>query len=260
MGVRLVCRPGIAIVGEDDDRLGCGCEAGRRKPRHCRRAAAQESDMAQRIALESDRTAAVASRLHRLPEGGRDVAELRLQPVADAAQPVDPRIGRRVGFGMADHDRRRVRAGVRHHDAVEPFLVEAHVVTLHVAPGAGAADVDPPVERAHRAPRRGWTRMGTPPGVRKRWIAAPCARYRSAAPRAGWQVGDGAFRAFMARTMPRAGSPVHRTMVRGVGRALRRRYLPLMPLLRVDWDHLNSTICRDARAHAHRNSSRLRPR
>ena len=123
--------------------------------------------MAQRVALESDRAAAVASCLHRLAESGRDVAELRLQPVAGAAQPVDPGEGRRVGLGMADHDRRRIGGSVRRHDAIEPILVEAHVVALHVAPGAGTADVDPPVERAHHAPPRACNRMGARPHVWK---------------------------------------------------------------------------------------------
>ena len=164
--------------------------------------------MAERVALQCDRAAAVATRLHRVAEGRRDVAEPGLKPVADAAEPVDPGVSRRVGLGMADHHRRRVGRGVRGDDAIESILVEAHVGPLHVAPGAGAADVDPAVERAHRA---------LPSGVRR------------GALRVGWWVGEEAFRAFMAQTMPHARSPVHRTMFRGVCRRLCPGYAPLAP-------------------------------
>ena len=149
---------------------------------------------------------------------------------------------------MTDHDRRRISSNVRRHDAVEPILVEAHVATLHVAPVAGAADVDPPVERAHHAPPRVWNRTGAPPHVRKRWIGARRARGWCAAPRAGWWMGDGAFRAFMARTMPRAGSPVHRTMVRGVSGPLRLPYPSPITRLCTDWRDWNSAECKELRA------------
>ena len=56
---------------------------------------------------------------------------------------------------MADDDGRRVGGGVGFDDAIEPGLVERDLAAAHVAPGAGAADVNPAVERSHaRSPRQ----------------------------------------------------------------------------------------------------------
>ena len=114
--------------------------------------------MAQRVALQRDRAAGVAAGLDRLAEGRRDIAELRLQPVADAAKPVDPGEGRGVRLRMAHDHGRGVGDGVRVDDPVEPGLVDGNVAARHVAPSAGAADVDPAVERAHHATPRVWDR------------------------------------------------------------------------------------------------------
>ena len=144
---------GVALISlEGDDRLGRPPEVCRREPRHRRRPAAEESDMAEPVALQRDRAAAVAPGLHRLAEGRCNVAKPGLQAVADATQRVHPGIGRGVRLGMADDHRRRVGGGVPRDDPVQPVLVETHGAACHVAPGPGPADVDPPVERAHLAP------------------------------------------------------------------------------------------------------------
>ena len=202
---RGVARGFVVAALEGDHGLGCGREARRREPRHRRRAAAEESDMAEPVALERDRAAGVAPGLDRLAEGRRDVAEPRLQPVADTPQPVDPGIGRRVRLGMANHDGRRLGGGMGRDDPVQPVRIEGHGAARHVAPGPRPADVDPPVQRAHLALR-----------ARSARRALLCAWTRWVAPRVAWQVGDEAFGVFMARTMPRPARPVHRTMVRGV--------------------------------------------
>ena len=108
--------------------------------------------MAERVTLKRDGAAGVAPGLDRLAEGRRDVAQRRLQPVADAAQALDPGVGWRVGFRVAHHDRRRVGGGVLGDDAIEASLVDHHLAAGDVAPGAGAADVDPAVECAHARP------------------------------------------------------------------------------------------------------------
>ena len=50
----LVGRLRLVFVGEGDHRFGIGREAGRCEPRHRRRATAEESHMAQRVALKRD--------------------------------------------------------------------------------------------------------------------------------------------------------------------------------------------------------------
>ena len=136
-------------VGERDHGVGRGRELRGREAGHRRGAAAEESEVAQPVALERDRAAGVAPGLDRLAEGRRDIAQRGLEPVAAAAQAVDPGESRGVGLGMADHDRRGVGGSVSGDDAVEPGLVERDLAAVRVVPGAGAANVDPAVERAH---------------------------------------------------------------------------------------------------------------
>ena len=154
----LIVRGAPCFVGESDHRFRLGREARRRQTRHRRRTAAEKADVPERIALQRDRAPAVAPGLDRLAEGGRDVAQRRLQPVADAAQRRHPGVSRRVGLGVADDDRRRVGGGVSCDDPVQPVCIEAHGAALHVAPGPGPADVDPPVQRAHLALLCVWSR------------------------------------------------------------------------------------------------------
>ena len=109
--------------------------------------------MAQVVALERDGAAGVAPGLDGVAEGRGNVAQLRLEPVARAAQALHPGIGRGVGFRVAHDDGRGVGCGMLGNNAVEAGLVDRHLAAGDVAPGAGAADVDPAVERAHARPQ-----------------------------------------------------------------------------------------------------------
>ena len=74
-------RPGLVrerrlvVIVEGEHRLRCRGEAGRREARHRRCAAAEETDVAERVALERDRAAGVAAGLDGLAEGWRDIAQ-----------------------------------------------------------------------------------------------------------------------------------------------------------------------------------------
>lgn len=58
-------------------------------------------------------------------------------------------INNRARGQVADDDGRRVGGRVGFDGALEAGLVERHLAALHVALDAGAANVDPAVERAH---------------------------------------------------------------------------------------------------------------
>ena len=156
-------------LGERDHRLGLGRELCGREPRHRRRAAAEESDMAQRVALQRDRAPGVAAGLDRLAEGRGNVAELGLEPVAGAAQPVHPGEGRGVHLGMAHNDGRGVGDAMRGDDPVKPAHVDRHGAPLAVAPCSGAANVDPAVERAHGVASEGAREKEPPRAVESVW-------------------------------------------------------------------------------------------
>ena len=67
---------------------------------------------------------------------------------------------------MAHDDGRGVGGGVLGDDAIEASLVDRHLAAGDVAPGAGAADVDPAVERTHSVAPEGAQQKEPPEACR----------------------------------------------------------------------------------------------
>ena len=124
-------------------------ELRRRETGDRRRASAEPADMPELAADDLDGPPAIGAAFDRLPEGRLDIAELRLEAVPDLAEVLDPGIGRRVLLRVSDHRRRRVLVGIAGDQVLQHGVGDFHILVPGVAPGSGAADVDPSVQCAH---------------------------------------------------------------------------------------------------------------